>query len=148
MNLFLFHPLRNLPNGRSRVGQAPNIPKSIWVDGKGILTWTLYNIPNIFNGIAEFPTRYASTQAVIADAYGIVFELVGETVLAFGHGSHKDADTLLGAEICHVVFNADDGGVETECNFTTIRGKMIRDRILDDFEEFFLGICRSNREFV
>ena len=110
----------------------------VFVNRRASLPWQLDDIPDILNSIAEFSTCYASTQAVIAYADGVVLEAVGEVVVAFGHCTDKNADALFGSDIRYVVFHPNDVGVKTEGDLAAIGRKMISDRILDDFEEFLL----------
>lgn len=58
---------------------------------------TLNDIPNIFGRVTEFGTCHAGAETVVADTDGLILERICEIVFALGHGTHKHADTLLGA---------------------------------------------------
>ena len=72
----------------------------------------LNNIPHVLGGVAELAAGDAGAEAVVADADGVVLELVGEVVLAFGHGTDEDADALLQSEVGDVVSDSHDGCIE------------------------------------
>ena len=55
----------------------------------------LDNVPDVFGGVAEFAAGHAGAQAVVADGYGIILELVSEVVSTFRHGSNEDTNALL-----------------------------------------------------
>lgn len=84
--------------------------------------------------MAELAASNTGAQAVVADTNRIILELIGEAVLALGHGADEHAHALLGAEVGYVVADAHDGGVEGEGDFATVRGQVVRDGVLDDFE--------------
>ena len=102
------------------------------------------DIPDVFDSVTEFAACYAGTQAIVADADGVVFELIRKVVLSFGHGPNEDANTLFRTQVFYVVSDAYDFGVEAKGYFSTIWRKMISDWILNYFEQFFLRICRTN----
>lgn len=70
------------------------------------------NVPDVLGGMAELTAGHASTQAKVRDGDSIVLELVREVVLALGHSTHEDADTLLGIERLDVVLDPHDGSFE------------------------------------
>ena len=84
---------------------------------------------------------HASTEAVVADADRLVLERICEIVSAFRHGSDKDAYALIGSQTLNVVLHSYNLRIETEGDFSAILRKVVRYRVLDDFEELLLGIC-------
>ena len=98
----------------------------------------LNNVPDVLGGVAKLAAGYAGAEAVVADADGVVLELVGEAVLAFGHGTDEDADALLQSEVGDVVSDSHNGRVEGQGHFAAVRWKVVNDWIFDDLEELFL----------
>ena len=98
----------------------------------------LDDVPNVLCGVAELAASHTGTEREVADGDGVVLVLVGEVVVALGHGADEDADALLGAEVRHVVADAHDGGVEGEGDFAAVRGQVVGDGVLDDFEQLLL----------
>ena len=94
----------------------------------------LNNVPDVFGGVAKLAAGYAGAEAVVADADGIVLVLVGEAVLAFGHGTDEDAGALLRSKVGDVVSNSNNGRVEGQSHFAAVRWKVVSDWILDDLE--------------
>lgn len=92
------------------------------------------HVPNIFGRIAELSARDARTQAKVADADGVVLDVVCKVVLPLGHRTNKHADTLLGSQVRDVVCHSNDFCVIAEGDFATIHRKVIGDWILDHFE--------------
>lgn len=84
--------------------------------------------------MTEFAARHASTQAIVADADGVILEAVRKVVPAFSHRSHKYAHTLLGSQVCDVIPHTYDFGVEAQCHLSAIRWEVIGDWVLDHFE--------------
>lgn len=108
----------------------------------------LDNVPNVLGGVAELAAGYAGAEAVVADADGVVLVLVGEAVLAFGHGTDEDADALLRSKVGDVVSNSNNGRVEGESHFAAVGWKMVSDWILDDLEKLFLRSSRADAKVV
>lgn len=91
--------------------------------------------------MAEFTARHTCTQTVVTDTDGVVLEGVGKVIVTLGHGTNKDANALVGTHGLDVVGGPHDGGLETECHFPAIGGKVIRDGVLDDLQQLLLGVC-------
>jgi len=102
------------------------------------------NVPNVLGGVAELAARDAGAQAVVADTDRFVLECVGEVVLAFSHGSDKDADAFLGRKTLDVISYSDHLGIETQSDLAAVWWEMVGYGVLDDFEEFFLGVGGSD----
>lgn len=100
----------------------------------------LDHIPNIFGRIAEFPARDARTQAKVANADGVVLDVVGKVVLALGHRTDKHADASLRSQVRDVVCHSHHFCVIAERDFATIHRKVIGDGVLDHLQQFFLRI--------
>jgi len=98
--------------------------------------------------MTELAARHTSAQREIADTDRIILELIREVILPLSHRPHKHANALLRPKSTDVVSNPDDLRVETQCDFATIGGQVLRDGILDDFEELLLGIDAADREAV
>ena len=84
--------------------------------------------------MTELTACHASAQAVVADADCVVLEAVREVVPAFSHRSHKHANTLFGSQICNVIPDTYDFGVEAQCNLSAVRWEVIGDGVLDHLE--------------
>lgn len=96
--------------------------------------------------MAELAASDTGAQAVIADTDGLVFELVGKVVLSLGHGADEDTDAFGGGQGVDVVPYTDDIGVETQSDLSAIRWEVVGDGVLDDLQQLFLGVDRSNGE--
>lgn len=83
--------------------------------------------------MTEFTARNTRTQAIVADADGLVFESICEVVLAFGHGSDKNTDAFSFSEALDIVSYPNNFGVKAKRDFPTIRRQVIGYGILDDF---------------
>lgn len=94
----------------------------------------LDDVPHVLGCVTEFAACHASTQAIVADADGVVLEAVCEVISAFCHGSDKDANTFLGSQVRDVVPYTYHFGVEAQCNLSTIGWKVSGDWVLDDLE--------------
>ena len=77
-------------------------------------------------------------QAVVADTDGLVPEGISEVVFAFGHGSNKDTNTLVGLEGIDIVSDSDDLGVETQGHLPAVGREMVCDGVFDDLEKLLL----------
>ncbi len=108
----------------------------------------LDDVPHILGGVAEFATRNAGRETIIADGDLLVDVLVCEVIGSLGHGSDKNADALLLLQALHILAHADQGGVEAQRILPAIGGEMVRDGVLDDLQELLLRVDRSNRESV
>ncbi len=73
----------------------------------------LDDVPNILRGMTELAARNTGTKTVITYADCVVLEAVGEIILALGHSTDKDADALLGSQVCNIVADPHDLSVET-----------------------------------
>lgn len=130
----------NLSSLRSFASQSPHrmvhgdpVRASVSSDGEH-LPLQLDDVPDVLNSVAEFATRHASTQAVVAYADSVVLEAVCKVVLTFGHGTNENAHALFWPYVLNVVLDPNNVGVVAECDLTAIWRKMIRYGILDDLE--------------
>lgn len=98
----------------------------------------LDDVPDLLGTVAEFGACYTGTETVVADGDGVVLELIGEVILALGHGADENADALVGVQVLDVLAHLDDRGVETKRDLAAVRRKMIGDGVLDDLEELLL----------
>lgn len=96
--------------------------------------------------MAELAAGHTGTEAVLADADCVVLESVREIVITLCHRSHKDTYTFFRSQICYVIPHSYYFSVETQGDFAAVRGKMICDRILDDFKELLLRGGRADGE--
>lgn len=106
------------------------------------------NIPHLLGCVAELAASHTGTETVVADGDGIVLEGVGKVIVALGHGTDKDGDTLAGAQGLDVVLGADNGGLETHSHLTAVRGQVVGNGVLDDLEQLLLGIGGTNGQAV
>jgi hypothetical protein len=98
----------------------------------------LNDVPDVLHGVAEFTTRYASTQAVITYADSVVLNAIGKVIITFGHGTNENAYALFRPYVLYIVFDPNDVGIIAKCNLAAIWWKMIRNGVLDDLKQFFL----------
>jgi hypothetical protein len=98
----------------------------------------LEDVPNVFGSMAELAAGNAGTEVKLANSDAVVFDVVGKVVIAFGHGTYEYCDALALVEIANVVADTYDLGVEAKRNLAAVGGKVIGDRVLDDFDELFL----------
>jgi hypothetical protein len=98
--------------------------------------------------MTKFAAGNTSTKAVVTYADRLVLEGVGEIVLALCHGANKDTDALVGVKRVDIIPHSHDFGVETQGDFATFGREMISDWILDDFEQFLLGVDGPNGQLV
>src|ERR1700722_19178500 len=105
------------------------ILKKLWSGkGGGYLTLCMCSsnyVPNVFRRMAKLAASDTSTQAVIADTDGLVLEIVGKVILAFGHGTNEDTDAFIWCKALNVVFDSDNLCVEAQRDFPAIRRKMV-----------------------
>jgi len=98
--------------------------------------------------MTELAARHTRTEREIANTNRIVLELIRKVILPLRHRAHKHANTLLRSQSPNVVSNPDDFGVEAQRDLAAIRGKVLRDWVLNDFEQLFLGIDAADGEAV
>ena len=82
----------------------------------------LDDVPDVLGRVAELAASHTGTEREVADRDRVVLVLVGEVVVSLGHGSDKDADALLGAEVRHIVADSHNGSVEGKGNLAAVRG--------------------------
>lgn len=113
-----------------------------------IMCQGLDHIPSIFGGMAEFAASNTGRQAEVADGDGVVFELICESISALCHGTYEDADALLGIQVFDVVAAFHNRRVEGQCYLAAVGRQVVRNGILNDFEQFLLRGRGTDREFV
>jgi hypothetical protein len=96
------------------------------------------DIPNLFGSVAELATGNTGTETVVADTDSFVLERVGKVIVALGHGTDEDGDTLVGVQRLQVVLGTDNGRLETHGHFAAVGGQVVGDRVLNNLEELFL----------
>lgn len=96
------------------------------------------DIPHFLGGMAELAACHTRAQTVVADTDGVVLEGVGEIVVSLGHGADEDTDAFVGVQRLDVVAGTHHRGLVTEGDLAAVRGQMVGDGVLDDFEKLFL----------
>lgn len=96
------------------------------------------DIPNLFGSVAKFAAGNAGTKTVVADTDSFVLERVGKIVVALGHGTDENSDTLVGVQRLQVVLSADHGRLETHGHLAAVGGQVVGDRVFNNLEELFL----------
>lgn len=104
----------------------------------------LNDVPNILSSIAEFAACYAGTEAVVTDTDRIVLDMIGKIIVAFGHSSDEDTNTLFGAQIRNIVCYPNHFSVKTQGDLATTGRQVVRNWILYHFEQLFLRVCGAN----
>lgn len=56
------------------------------------------DIPNLFGSVAELATGNTGTETVVADTDSFVLERIGKVIVALGHGTDENGDTLVGVQ--------------------------------------------------
>lgn len=54
----------------------------------------LYNVPDVFSGVAKLATGDTGTETEVADADSVVFESVCKIVVTFSHSADENTDAL------------------------------------------------------
>ena len=98
--------------------------------------------------MAELAAGNAGTQTVVADTDRVVLVLVRKVIPSLGHGTDKHADALLRAKRFDVISDTHHGCVETQGDLPAVWRKVVRDGVLDDFQQLLLRVRRPNRESV
>ena len=98
------------------------------------------DVPNVFRRMTKLAASDTCTQAVIADTDGLVLEIVGKVILAFGHGTNEDTDAFIWCKALNVVFDSDNLCVEAQRDFPAFWRKVICYGILNDLQELFLRV--------
>lgn len=96
------------------------------------------DIPNLFGSVAEFAAGNTGTKTVVADTDSFVLERVGKVIVALGHGTDENSDTLVGVQRLQVVLSADHGRLETHGHLAAVGGQVVGDRVLNNLKELFL----------
>ena len=104
----------------------------------------LKDIPDFLRCMAELAACYAGTQAIVADTDRFVLEGISKVIMALGHGPNEDADALLRCQGLEIILHSYHGGLKTHCHFAAVGRKMIRDRVFNNSQQFFLRIGRTN----
>lgn len=74
--------------------------------------------------------------------------MIREVIGSVRHSSNEDTNRMSIRNRRQVLGELDRGGIEGQSNLVTIRGQVIRDGVLDDFQEFLGTIEGTNGEFV
>ena len=104
----------------------------------------LEDIPDVLSGMAELTACNAGTEVELTNGDAVVLDAVGEVVVALGHGTDENGNTLTLVEASDVITDTYDLGVETERDLAAIRREVIGDGVLDDFDELLLRRCRAD----
>lgn len=96
------------------------------------------DIPNLFGSVAELAAGNTGTETVVADTDSFVLERIGKVIVALGHGTDENGDTLVGVQRLQVVLGANHGRVETHGHLAAVGGQVVGDRVLNNLEELFL----------
>lgn len=112
------------------------------------MTLVLKDTPDILCGVTELAASNTGTEVELADSNAVIFDVVGEIVVALGHGSHENRDALVLTEARDVVAHANNLGIETESDLAAVRWQMVGDGVLDHLDELLLGRSRADLVFV
>ena len=106
------------------------------------------NIPDLLSSMTEFTAGHTRTQTVVRDTNSIVLERVRKIIMALGHRPNKDTNTLALTEGLEVILGSNDRGLVGHGDFATVGREVVGDGVLDDAEEFLLGVCGADGEAV
>lgn len=98
--------------------------------------------------MAEFTAGDTGTQTVVTDTDGVVLKAVGKIIMALGHGTDENGNTLLGIQRLKVILSADNGGLETHGHLAAVRGQVVGDGVLDDLEQLLLRVGGADGQAV
>lgn len=98
--------------------------------------------------MAEFAACNAGTKIELADSYAVVFDVVGEVIVALCHGTNEDCYAFALVEPRDVVTYTYNLCVEAECDLATVRWEVVGNRILDHLDELLLGVDGPNLVLV
>jgi hypothetical protein len=98
--------------------------------------------------VAEFAACNTGTEGVVADTDGVVLVLVGESVVALGHGTDENADALIRAEVLDVISHTHDLCIKGEGYLAAVGWEMVGDGVLDDLEQLLLRGGRPDGKLV
>ena len=88
--------------------------------------------------MTEFAACNAGTEVKLADGNAVVLEVVREVIVALCHGTNEDCNALILVEACDVIADPYDLRVETERDFPAVRRKVIRNGVLNHFDQLLL----------
>lgn len=91
--------------------------------------------------MTELTAGHAGRETVVADGDLLVNVSVRKVISTLCHGTHEDADGLVGTEIIDVFADPYHRCVETESDFPAIGRQVIRDGILYHLKKLLLGMC-------
>lgn len=106
------------------------------------------NVPHLLSRMAKLAAGDTGTQTVVADTDSVILEGIGEVVMALGHGTDKNRNTLLRTEGFDIILGADNGRLETHGDLAAIGGQVVGDRVLDNLEQLFLRVGGTNGKAV
>lgn len=96
------------------------------------------DIPNLFGSMAELAAGNTGTETVVADTDSFVLERIGKVIVALGHGTDENGNTLIGVQRLQVVLGTDHGRLETHGHLAAVGGQVVGDRVLNNLKELFL----------
>lgn len=108
----------------------------------------LYDVPGILSRMAELAAGHTGRKAIVADGYLLINISVGKIIGTLRHGANEHADGLVGPETIDVLADAHDRGIETQRDLPAVGWQVVRDRVLNDLEQFLLRVRGLNREPV
>lgn len=81
--------------------------------------------------MTELAAGHTCRQREVADGDLLVHEGIRKVILALSHGTHEDADALLGAYRLDVLTSPHERRVKAQRHLATVGGEMVSDRVLD-----------------
>lgn len=94
--------------------------------------------------MAKLAAGDAGRETVVADGNLLIYELIGKVVGSLGHSANEDTYALLGSEILDIVSRSHNLFVKTECNLAAVGREVVRNGVLDDTQQLFLRVRRSD----
>lgn len=105
-------------------------------------------IPHVLCSMTKLAASHAGTEIKVADTDRFILVFIRKRVVSLCHCTDKDTNALLRADTLDIVVYTHHVCIKRQCHLSAIRRQVIRDWILDHFEQFFLRILGANREFV
>lgn len=104
------------------------------------------DVPDFLSGVAKLAASNASTQSKVANTNAVVFEIVGEIILALCHSSHENTAAFIASKTTYVVIDTDNGGICRECDLAAVGRKVFGDWSWNHFEKFLWRRGGTDRE--
>lgn len=98
--------------------------------------------------MAELAACNGCRQREIRNRDLLVDEFVRKVICPLRHRTDEDADTLILVQFLHVLPNFHNGRIKRQRDLAAVRRQVVGDRVLDNLQELFLGVCGADGQAV